>query len=404
MLIKQLLIELTYKERKKCTNTCSLAGINSLFKRIFILFFVFVNVCFAEQSPTTNKIKLGMSNALTGPASQLGKELSKGVLVYFKQLNNLGGINGQQIELISLDDGYEPKNTVLNTKILIEKKQVLALFGYVGTPTSHAILPILKQTKIPYLMPFTGADFLRTPVVENIFNLRASYLQEAQAQIDFLVNKKKFRRIALIIQADEFGLAAQRSYIETLNQYNLKPIINERFKRNSNDIEKVLVHLKNQPLDAIIFVGTYQPFSHLINVSYEQGIRPFFSTLSFVSSQDAFSRLKHPSKVMVSEVMPEPAKCQWQICQQFILDMKKAGYKKLNRLQLEGYLNAHIFSLVAKQCGDHLTSSCLMKKFESFVHKQGGLNVFFSPDNHQGLSQVYLSFSKAAKEDQLLYE
>lgn len=370
-----------------------------MFKAIFILSFIFVNICLAEQNPTTKKIKLGMSNALTGPASQLGKELSKGAFVYFKQLNNLGGINRQLIELISLDDGYEPKNTVRNTKILIEQKQVLALFGYVGTPTSHAILPILKQTNIPYLMPFTGADFLRIPVVDNIFNLRASYLQEAQAQVDFLVNNMKFRQIALVIQADEFGLAAQRSYIETLKQYNLKPVINERFKRNSNDIEKVLVHLKSKPLDAIIFVGTYQPFSHLINLSYEQGLRPFFSTLSFVSSQDAFSRLDHPSKVLVSEVMPEPYQCQWKICQQFIQDMTKAGYQRLNRLQLEGYLNAHIFSLVAKQCGDNLTRDCLMKKFESFDYNQGGLNISFSPNNHQGLSQVYLSFSDAAKED-----
>jgi len=340
-----------------------------------------------------------MSNALTGPVSQLGLELSKGAFVYFDKLNKLGGINSQQIELISLDDGYEPKNTVRNTKILIEQKQVLALFGFVGTPTSHAILPILEQTNIPYLMPFTGADFLRTPVIGNIFNLRASYLQEAQAQIDFLVNKKKFSQIALVIQADEFGLAAQRSYIQILKQYDLKPIINERFKRNSNDIEKVLAHLKTKSLDAIIFVGTYQPFSRLINLSYKQGFRPFFSTLSFVSSQDAFSLLEHPSKVVVSEVMPDPNKCQWQICQQFIRDMSKAGFQQLNRLQLEGYLNAHIFNLVAKQCGDNLTKNCLMKKFESFELKQGGLNISFSPNNHQGLSQVYLSFSDAVKEE-----
>ncbi len=365
-----------------------------------------VDICFAAPAPAAaaNKIKLGMSNALTGPASQLGQQLSTGAFVYFNQLNNLGGVNGQQIELISLDDGYEPENAVRNTRVLIEREKVLALFSYVGTPTSHAILPILKRTNIPYLMPFTGADFLRTPVVDNIFNLRASYLQEAAAQIDFLVNKKGFSKIALVIQADEFGLAGQRSYVQMMKKYNLKPVINVRFKRNSNDVEKVLDLLRTQSLDAIIFVGTYQPFSHLINLSYTQGIRPFFSTLSFISSQDVFSRLEHPSKVVVSEVMPEPSQCQWQICKQFIQDMSKAGYKKLNRLQLEGYLNAHIFSLVAKQCGDKLTRACLMNKFKSFEQKNEGLNVSFSPNNHQGLNQVYLSFSDAEEKEQLQYK
>jgi ABC-type branched-subunit amino acid transport system substrate-binding protein len=376
-------------------------GISVLSKIVLIFSYLLVSICFAEQRPSTDKIKLGMSNALTGPASQLGQELSKGAFVYFNQLNKLGGIKGQQIDLISLDDGYEPENTVRNTKTLVEQKQVLALINYVGTPTSHAILPILKQTNIPYLMPFTGADFLRTPVVENIFNLRASYLQEAKAQINFLVNKKKFSQIALVIQADEFGLAAQRSFVQTLKEHNLKPVINERFKRNSNDIEKVLIHLKAKPLEAIIFVGTYQPFSHLINLSYEQGLRPFFSTLSFASSKDVFARLSYPSKVLVSEVMPEPDQCLWDICQQFIQDMTKAGFQQLNRLQLEGYLNAYIFSLVAKQCSHILTRSCLMKKFESFKLKQGGLNISFSSNDHQGLSQVYLSFSAAAKDEQL---
>jgi ABC-type branched-subunit amino acid transport system substrate-binding protein len=372
-----------------------------LFKLFFILYSLFVSLCYAEQRVLAAKIKLGMSNALTGPTSHLGQELSKGAFVYFNQLNKRGGINGKQIELISLDDGYEPEHTVINTRILIQQKQVLALFNYVGTPTSHAILPILKQTNIPYLMPFTGADFLRTPVIGNIFNLRASYSQEAKAQVDFLVSKKKFSNIALIIQADEFGLAAQRSYIKILADYNLTPAITQRFKRNSDDVTKVLDRLKSTPLDAIIFVGTYEPFSKLINLSYEQGIHPFFSSLSFVSSEDVFSKLLYPSKVVISEVMPDPFQCHWHICQEFIQDMKNTGVKQLNRLQLEGYLNAYIFSLVATQCGDNLTQACLIREFEAFKLEQNGLKIEFSPDSHQGLNQVFLSFSKEAKKTNL---
>ena len=151
------------------------------------------------------------------------------------------------------------------------------------------------------------------------------------------------------------------------------------------------------PLDAVIFVGTYQPLSYLINLGYEQGIRALLQYLSFISSSYLFARLEHPSKVIVSEVIPSPYQCQWRICKKFIHDMKQAGYSDLNRIQLEGYFNAHIFSLVAKQCGTTLTRACLLKEFNSFEYKQGGLNVAFSPDNHQGLNQVYLSFSDTLK-------
>jgi ABC-type branched-subunit amino acid transport system substrate-binding protein len=368
-----------------------------LFKISLILSIIFNVTCFSGQALSVNNIKLGMSNALTGPASYIGKGVSRGAAVYFEQLNNAGGINGQQVELISLDDAYEPKNTIKNIKKFIIQEDVLALLNFMGTPSSHAILPILKQSNIPFLMPLTGADFLRTPVINNIFNLRSSYLQEAQAQIEFLIEVKKVSKIALVIQADEFGLAAQRSYEQIFKKYNIVPVITERYKRNTNDIERVLDNLATMPLDTVIFVGTYQPLSYLINLGYEQGIRAYFSTLSFVSSSYLFARLEHPSKVIVSEVIPSPYQCQWRICKKFIRDMKQAGYVDFNKFQLEGYLNAHLFSLVAKQCGTTLTRACLLEEFNSFKYEQNELNISFSPDNHQGLNQVHLSFSDTLK-------
>jgi ABC-type branched-subunit amino acid transport system substrate-binding protein len=338
-----------------------------------------------------------MSNALSGPTKGLGLDLKKGAITYFSKINEQGGINGKKINLISLDDGYEPQVTVGNTRRLIEQDKVFALFGYVGTPTSYSILPMLNKSKIPYLMPFTGADFLRKPVVSNIFNLRASYYQEAETQIDFLVNTLSLKKIALVIQADEFGLNAQKALINILDKYKLKPVVNARFKRNSNDINNALESLTKETVDSVIFVGTYQPFSHLINEAHIKGIKPVFVSFSFIASQSVYARLKHSSKVIISEVMPDPKNCQWQLCIDFNADMKKGGISNTNRVQLEGYLNAYIFSKVAQKCPTELTHECLQKEFERFSFKDKGLEVHFSPINHQGLQRVYLSFSEAAQ-------
>jgi len=368
-----------------------------LFKSILIRVFSYLifcsSLCAAEQGIFKNKIKLGTSNALSGPTAELGKQLNYGASLYFEQLNKQGGIHGRAVVLISLDDGYEPENTVQNTRKLIQTEQVFALFGYVGTPTSHAILPLIAQKKIPYIMPFTGADFLRTPVNDNIFNLRASYIEEAQAQIDFLVTKQGLSRFALVIQADEFGLAGQRGYEQALKQHNLTPTVTERFKRNSSNIHKVLASIKSQPIDAVIFVGTYEPFSRLINQGYEQGVNPYYGSLSFVSSQDVFSRLKYPSKVVISEVMPDPRRCAWKICQQLMQGMNKEEQQRVSRIQLEGYINAFIISQVMKQCGEQLTRQCLLTTFDTFTYADNDLKINFSPQQHQGLSSVYLSFS-----------
>src|SRR4051794_21007685 len=115
------------------------------------------------QGVTDSEIVLGQSAALTGPAQQLGRDMRDGALLYFEQLNLHGGVNGRRIVLKSLDDGYDSARAAENTKKLIHDERVFALFGYVGTPTSQASLPIFTQAKVPFVGPFTGAELLREP-------------------------------------------------------------------------------------------------------------------------------------------------------------------------------------------------------------------------------------------------
>src|SRR4051812_31123380 len=116
-----------------------------------------------------------MANALSGPAAGLGWPLRAGAMAYIDKVNAAGGVHGRKITLISVDDGYDPQRSVQVTHNLIENEQVLALFGYVGTPTSAAVVPIAAKAGVPYLFPFTGAELLRQPVNPVVFNLRASY-------------------------------------------------------------------------------------------------------------------------------------------------------------------------------------------------------------------------------------
>lgn len=150
----------------------------------------FITYGFTVKANNQTVIKLGMSTALTGPAKKIGTQLHLGSEVYFNKINKNGGINGTQIELLVSDDGYDPKKAVTNTRHFISNEKVVALFGAMGTPTSHAVTPILEKLKTPYLMPFSGAEFLHTDPTINVFNIRASYYNEAKVQIKYLVEKK----------------------------------------------------------------------------------------------------------------------------------------------------------------------------------------------------------------------
>jgi len=337
-------------------------------------------------------IILAGSSALSGPAAELGSNLNLGSKIYFDQINKLGGIAGQNIKLITLDDGYEPYKTLKNTQKLSKRKDIFAFFNYVGTPTTSVALPLILQSTLPFLTPFTGAEFLRNPIIDNIYNLRASYYQETQAQIDYLVNVEKINEIGLLIQADEFGVTAEKGYLEAMKRHGLEPVVTTRFRRNTEDISLALNILRNNKVKAVGFVGTYEPLSKLINRAYQHNFTPFFTTVSFISSHELFIRLKQPSRVLVTEVLPKLSDCILLLCQQFITDATRAGITDIDQVQFEGYVNAYLFVEVIKRCLDGITPKCFLDKISNIQFDLAGLNVTFSPDNHQGLKDVYLNF------------
>ena len=148
------------------------------------------------QGVTANTILIGQSAAQSGPAQELGKEMKSGAEAYFDAINKAGGVNGRKIKLVSLDDGYEPDKAAANTKKLINEEKVLALFGYVGTPTSNAALPIFTEAKVPFVGAFTGAQSLREPFNRYIFNVRASYFDETEEIVGHLA-RQGIKKIAV---------------------------------------------------------------------------------------------------------------------------------------------------------------------------------------------------------------
>ena len=130
-------------------------------------------VALAEDGVTDKTIVFGQVAALTGPAQDLGQGMRQGILAAFDEANRGGGIFGRKLELKSRDDGYEPEKTVEATKAILDEDKVFALIGAVGTPTSKVSQPIATQAKVPFIGPFTGAEFLRNPYNRYVVNVRS---------------------------------------------------------------------------------------------------------------------------------------------------------------------------------------------------------------------------------------
>jgi len=108
------------------------------------------------------EIRIGQTMPYSGPASAYGT-IGKAEAAFFKMVNDLGGVNGRKINLISLDDGYSPPKTVEQTRQLIEREQVAFIFGTLGGVTNLATRQYLNENKIPQLFLAAAADIFADP-------------------------------------------------------------------------------------------------------------------------------------------------------------------------------------------------------------------------------------------------
>ena len=203
-----------------------------------------------------NRIVLGQSAALSGPAAQLGLQMNAGARIYFSALNAQGGVNGNQIELRATDDGYEPDRCKANTEKFI-KDDLFALFGYVGTPTCLAALPLVTDSKIPFFGPFTGAEALRDPFHRSVFHLRASYFDETALIVKQLTSLG-LKKIAVFYQDDAYGKAGLEGVTRALKALNLAPVALGTVERNTVNVVQAVKDIVGKGADAVVQISAYK--------------------------------------------------------------------------------------------------------------------------------------------------
>ena len=290
------------------------------------------------------RIVLGQSAAFTGPAAQLGVQLNLGAKLYFDQLNAQGGIGRRLIEIRTMDDGYEPDRCAENTRKLIAD-DVFALFGYVGTPTSMAALPLFNQAKVPFFAPFSGAESLRQPFNRLIFHVRASYYDETALIVRQLTHLG-LKKIGVFYQNDAYGKAGLDGVTKALADLKLAPAGAATVERNSVDVKAAVDKLVAAKPEAVVQISAYGASAAFIRAARKAGYGGTFYNVSFVGTQALADELgKDGAGVVVSQVMPSPYQPSRQITREFLDAIKKGGDKvQANYSSMEGYVAARVFA------------------------------------------------------------
>jgi ABC-type branched-subunit amino acid transport system substrate-binding protein len=347
-----------------------------------------------QASAQSNKIILGQSAAFTGPAAQLGIQFHLGAKLWFDRVNAQGGVAGKSIEIRKMDDGYEPDRCAENTQKLIDD-EVFALFGYIGTPTSLAALPLVKREQIPFIAPFTGAMGLREPFAKNVIHLRASYNDETALIVKQLTHLG-LKKIAVFYQNDSYGKAGLDGTVLALSQLGLAPVATATVERNSTEVAKAVSTITAAQPDAVIQVSAYKSCAAFIRAARKAGYGGTFYNVSFVGTQALADELgKDGAGVVVSQVMPSPYNPARPITRDFVADIRRANAQvQANYSTMEGYLAARLFTEGLQRDGARggLSREGLIRGLESIgTLSMGGFSVHLTAKGHVASSFVELS-------------
>src|SRR6266487_2150197 len=99
-----------------------------------------------DNGVTAREIRIGASAVLSGPLGAQTREYGVGSRLYLDSVNDKGGVFGRKLVYTTLDDGFDVKKAVENTRKLIEEDKVFLIYNNSGTGHTAAILPMIEES------------------------------------------------------------------------------------------------------------------------------------------------------------------------------------------------------------------------------------------------------------------
>ena len=325
---------------------------------------------------------------------EIGTSLQIGIEAAFNEINSRGGVSGRKLSLITLDDDYDPAKALRNIDHFIEHEDIFAILGSAGTPTVGAVLPIAAQEGIPIIAPYTGAEFLREGAPDNVINLRASYKQETQAVIDYLVDRRGITRIGLLYQDDAYGRSGYSGARQALRSRNMEPIAVGLYTPNTNAIKSALLDISPAHPEAVLLIGTFEPIVAMIKWANRTGLHTQFFTVSVAGNKRLLEQLGNSGAgVYATQVMPLVTRDTQQIVLAFENALQAYDVNaEANVYSLEGYIAGRLAAAGIAACREELDRACFLHSLQNaHLLSIDGFRLQFGEGDNQGSDAVYLT-------------
>jgi len=333
------------------------------------------------------QIVIGQTAGMTGSVAASVNETIGGAQLVIDAANAQGGIHGEKIEVIRMDDAFDVKRAGENARALIEDKKVLALFMSRGTPHSQAIIPYLDKNEVALIGPSTGAMVLHKPLQKHVFNVRATYQREAEKAVQHLLTIG-LTRIAVVHVTDSFGADALQGAMNGFTKGKAQPIATIPADREKPDYTTIVPAIMKADAQAVVWIGSGVAVVDGIKALRAAGSAAQVVTLSNNASSGFIKQLGDASRgVIVTQVFPNERSMGQPMVKEALTLARAKGQGELSPAALEGFASAKVLVEALRRAGPKPTRAKVLAALETLKGYDlgGGLEVSYSPQDHSGI-------------------
>ena len=325
----------------------------------------------ARNAPgvTAKEIKIGNTNPYSGPAAAYSS-IGKSIGACFDKFNSEGGVNGRQINFVSVDDGYSPPRTVEQTRKLVERENVAFMYQGLGTPTNSAVHTYLNKKKVPQLFVSTGATKWGDP--KNFpwtMGWQPNYQSEGVVYARYVLATQPTAKIGILYQNDDYGKDYVHGMENGLGDKAGSMIVSrESFEVTDPTIDSQIVNIKNSGADTFYNVTTPKFAAQAIAKNFELNWAPLHllnSVSNSIGSVVSKAGFEKGQGMISAAYLMDPTDPEWQSHDEYKawnawMDEYYPDGDKSDSFTAYGWSVCHTMVKALEQAGDDLSRENIM--------------------------------------------
>lgn len=350
----------------------------------------------SDMALQENVLIIGNSSDFSKGLKELCTAIKLGMNLKIDEINRRGGIKGNEIKIIYLDDGYDPQTAVKNIHLFLRDFKTDIILGSMGTPTLEAYLNLVENGTITDLFPYSGAAAYRKPELRHIIHYRLSYNQEVAELTKYIIERFTPKKVALFYQDDSYGIPIKNVARNIFKEHGITNIIEVPFVRNDLNFKEQAQKIKDFDPDAIGLMGTAISAQGLIR---QMGVEQLTNKHMFGPSPLASAKVQkflHAKglKLIMSNIVPNPETSTVQLAKEFRENAQKESVV-VDVNSFEGYLNASLLGYLLEKIDGKVTTEKLIKAAEEIKDVDfKGIQLNFNPSTRTLAKYIWINIGE----------